>query len=477
MPTSKIQINNTLDFSVISKQRWILSLILGLLSSLALYAFFDVVRETYRVISLSFMYTYQPVSSFYVFADNLFFAFISLIIGNSITLALLFSKSQKVFAYRDSNRKRILNEQVFLNLCFMHWYLRFGIALGFFSLYYIDSEFPLEAFLFKILLIVVLYLESMKTLNRIIGKKRFKLLLAHFFILTLLSLFLSYFNVVNHEIHNKIAAPSTFNLPVSTIKDESSDFRYNVLLEIHNTNNEIEFKSENRKSFYLNDLHSFIINEKTSFRVEEIPRITPTFLINRDFPLLKLKKIELELFKNNTFRVNYVIKNPEVALDFYDYNYISKRINSSIENFQSDNIKENRISKDTTSIRPPYPAILIGNYKKRIGIKVLNNNYIVNGITLNTDDLLQLFKNNLNKETVFEYSYAKNTTYQDFITLYSLHLEAQRQKVNENRTIKENALAMEIEDSNYWIFDSKFKEEEKKLKNKFPVVIYEDSLD
>jgi len=114
--------DNTIDFRKISKRRLFTSIIIGLLSSFSIYCTFYVLREGFRLMSFG----YEPIPLIFTengrWLSNLFYAYLSLIFGNSITLSLLFSFPQKILSRRNNNRRKIINEQIFLNLNFLFWF-------------------------------------------------------------------------------------------------------------------------------------------------------------------------------------------------------------------------------------------------------------------------------------------------------------------------------------------------------------------
>ena len=456
MPNRPRLISKPFNYKSISTQRWIISLVFGLLASLLLNAFFDVVRETYRVISLNFLYFYEPLSKVDWFINNLFFAYISFISGNSLVVVLIFSRQQKVLEYRDRNRKRLLNEQVFLNLNFLFWYLKFGLALGFFSMYSLDLLYKVEGYWLKALLVLVLYLETTKTLSKVIGRKRFKLMFINFAIISLLSVFLSCCNLVDYKAHNKLVAPTEVNLPISNYEDEyERKFRYPIILRVNNVDNKIELESEDKKKFGVQYLGAFIQNEKNSRREEELPFLTVSLIIDKDFSLHKLKDLEQEFYNLNISSMSYVIHNNDPSKINYELKYLPKHLNKSIQFF------DKKTEEDLLDLE-------LNSFKSIVRIKIQSNNFIIDGISMNSIELTKYFEKHIDESTLFNYQYDLDARYQDFISLYSSHLKARN-----NLVLKHSVIAKPEYEEYY---DSAYNKEERFLKNKFPILVFENKL-
>ena len=72
-------------------------------------------------------------------------------------------------------RKRILNDQVFLSFNFSYWFTKMGLVFWVFSMCCMDFDFSPYLGFVSTLLLLVLYLESWKSLSMILKKNRFKI--------------------------------------------------------------------------------------------------------------------------------------------------------------------------------------------------------------------------------------------------------------------------------------------------------------
>ena len=81
----------------IPRSRFIIGIVLGLLYSFLFYSFLYLARESLRGLSITKEYDLWVLSSEEVSFYNLFFAFISVIIGQSICFSFWINRPKQVF--------------------------------------------------------------------------------------------------------------------------------------------------------------------------------------------------------------------------------------------------------------------------------------------------------------------------------------------------------------------------------------------
>ena len=85
---------NQAGFSI-PKHRLITGIILGVAFAFALYSFFYLFRETFRVLSITRHYDLLILTKWQAFYSNLFFAFISTVFGQSVCFSYWFNRPIK----------------------------------------------------------------------------------------------------------------------------------------------------------------------------------------------------------------------------------------------------------------------------------------------------------------------------------------------------------------------------------------------
>jgi hypothetical protein len=196
-------------FPTIKREYIILSIVVGLFYSFVFYSFLYLLREIIRLYSISDEYGILILSDKEVNFYNLFFAFLSLILAQSICLLLWFDKTRKVFEKRNIYKSAIINDQIFLNSCFLSWFSRVATLYALFIVclpiggFHVFSLYPRYNYLF-ILFLIVLFLQSWVTIRRAYKRKALKWMLFSATIISVLAFGLSRINLVNYQKINQI---------------------------------------------------------------------------------------------------------------------------------------------------------------------------------------------------------------------------------------------------------------------------------
>lgn len=461
MKFSRLFYDSKTDLSKVSTNWVIISIVIGLLSSLTIYSFLHTFNEAFRIFSTG--YDNSPIilsksaRNFY----NLFFAGLSVVFGNSIALLCLFSKPTRFISRLNPLRKRVLNDQIFLNFSFSYWFVKIGFTLGIVSMCIVDVNFISSFKVYAYLLLVVLYLETWKAVSRTIPKHRLKIQLAHLVIVFGITLGLSRIDPINYKLidNGLLKYNPIIDLPESNFYDEQIDYRHlriPLKMELDNEGN-LAIYNEYKERINLNELPSFILEEKSWLREELSPFALVLISADKNLNIRYIKKIEAELLAINQRKVLYVLASDDIN-SIYDIKGIKFRISESVFSL-----------KDTSMIPLPYFRELGGyretnHLKDTIKVDVGSVIKIRNSI-VKKENLVNEFKRHINEDTLFEYSYAERTTYQDYIKVLSANCQAAFELRKENQTIFK-----EDEYNNYKLF----REEQFKLKWRFPVWLTEE---
>ena len=163
-------IHNKTHYFQLSKIQIIAGVLAGLLFSFFFYLFLYVIREAIRLLSVTDDFDIWVLSGSEVSFYNLMYAFVAVILGQSVLFTFLFDRPSKAMGISSRIRNSILNDQrvliwYFLFVAFQMAFF-YGIWFGQASPggFYIYSLYPRFNYVF-ILIIIVLYFPAMDNTN------------------------------------------------------------------------------------------------------------------------------------------------------------------------------------------------------------------------------------------------------------------------------------------------------------------------
>ncbi|MFI1771782.1 hypothetical protein [Thalassobellus citreus] len=460
MKFSRLFYDSRVSFKRVPTNWVVISIMIGLLSTLTIYSFLCALNEAFRLFSFGYDDTPHIFNSSERRFYNLFFAGLSIVFGNSITILSITSRPSRVISRLNPLRKRIINDQIFLNFSFSYWFVKIGFVFGVITMCCVDINFLPSFKLYAYLLLFVLYLESWKALSRVLPKNRIKIQFLHLVILIVLSFGLSWVNVIDYKSIDKglLENNPIINLPSSKFHDEPLGWRnprvsFKVELD---TKGDLAIYTERRERIDLNELPNIIVHERKQLREELIHFMFVQISADKNLDIRYIKKIEAELISINQSRVLYVISEDTLTKS-YDVNSIKFKISKGVLSL-----------KDTTNIRIPFyfnmpyfseNQIPMDTLRVSVGSLVKVNNSIIFDKKLSEE-----FKNYINEDVLFEYSYQKEATYQDYINVLSAHREAVEELRHKNQKFFKK---------HRWDNYKDYRDEQDKLRIQFPMQLIE----
>ena len=461
--------DSNINFRSISIKKIVLSILLGLVSAVLLYSFFYGLRETERIMFLDFEGRPMVLSENDRQLFNLFFAAISVILGNSLAINLLFSRPQSVFSRHNNKRSRILNDNTFLGFNFIHWFAKVWFLFATFSSSFIGSKFITNFLWPSIFLIIVLYLDAWKTLSLVIKNNRLKIIVIHFCSFVLLSFCLSRLNVIDYKSLDKAAYRTRPNIdvPRSDFSDEPYERRYYNYLVFKidfDSHGNIQLLNEQYEPIELTDAYNYVNNMKNELTEAVSYRAATRLRANKSIPIRYVKEFEFELFKYGQTKIIYEVQNDDdLTKRFY---------NNQIKNYISPSLHE-------TFPRKPYDPSSVpffDSYKKRVfsdTIRVdVGKNIMINGNIVALKDLVDKFKDFVNSSTIFEYVHTDKTSYQNYIDVLSAHKKAIKQLKVRDSKYDYDEMMFQIH-RNQFSRDTILNNERDRLRKKYPILIVE----
>lgn len=454
--------SSSINLSNLNKKNIFFGIFLGVLAAIILYAFFSVFLESLRIMSLENDFPKLLNDSFREIF-KVFFAGLSVIIGNSVFICFLFSSQRNILSHRNPKRKRILVDQIFLNGGFMHWFVKLSSMFGIFYIWYINLDLFSYFLLPMILILIVLYFESWKTLSLIFKKNRFKIQFIHLIIMSISAYILSLVQVIDYKKIDKIILEKNpiINLPHSNFYHEK-DSRYfypSMKLKLYLDNNEVKIKTEDGETISLDDVQRKITEKRALVREELIHFLTIRLIIDKDIDLSYVKAIEAELFSINQFRIRYDVYNDNIYSKYYENVSLNKRISSDVLQFK----------KNSHIPLPPLPfegfegkTIYNDTLKIRIGKEI-----IINDQNVSNEMLFRKFQNYINGKTLFLYEYSSLIKYESYITVLSAHMKAIDFIREKNKKVKLKEIDFK------YINREDFLKDQNRLKRDYPFMMIE----
>jgi len=422
MKFNRIFYDSHVNFKAISKTRIVLSILLGLVSAFVLYSFYDVLRETDRMLFLDFENrpTVVPEADRQLY--NLFFAAIAMIIGNSIAVSYLFSRPQNAFSKRNNKRGRILNDQAFLGVNFVHWFTKVWFLFAIFTSQFMGSEFIPNFMLPSILLIIVLYLDSWKSLITVIKKNRWKIQGIHLITFVVLTFMLSRVNIIDYKSLDAsiLASNPTVDVPSSLYLNDNHrrNFYDHLVFKMDFVGkNQVGLFNEFNEPIEWDDLYQIVSDYNAdSFNYD---RLLVRLRANKNIPIKYIKEFEFILLEMNQWQllIYEVANTDESTASFY---------NNQLEKYISPSLQE-------AFPRTRKPAEIIGGdfYKNQefqdtLSIHI-SEEIRVDDLKIVPSKLSESLKSHINQSSIIEYVYGENVTYQDYINVLSAHKIAARE--------------------------------------------------
>jgi hypothetical protein len=192
------------SFLNIHKLRFILGITLGLIFSAVFYAWVYMLREIVRLLSVSFNHDLWILSNREMWFYNLFYAFIALILGQSLCFTVWLEKPAPFLDRYGYKIKAIVNDQRNLNWYFISWFSKMAFFYALFAgtvfpaFHYVFSFYPSYIYLF-ILIISVLFLQTWTNARLVLRKYSLKWMFASALIISVLSLGLSKVDFVDYN--------------------------------------------------------------------------------------------------------------------------------------------------------------------------------------------------------------------------------------------------------------------------------------
>lgn len=403
--------------SEITKKQLIIGLLIGFIVTFSTYSALYVFREAFRYLSITNDFDLWILSDKAVNFYNLIFGFIAVIFGQSAFLSFIFAHPKKIFERKHYLKASIVNDQQYLNISFIYWFL--NLLFFFFMFFgntiqggfYVLDFYPKYNYVF-ILLVIVLFLQTWTTIRRKYKNSSIKYFLISALSLSILAFGLSRINLIDYNAINEICLRKNIvhsyqiDLPKSVWTEKWRDNRNEKRIYVASENSKPIFIIDN-KQVELDSLIYVSSDWKDEYEDAGIAFVKCKLYISQEQKMSVVNELKSELSKCGIRRITYAVIPAETEYD-------------------------NRYYRDSEirTLIPPYRSKtdLIEDYNKShlfeniIEIESREGNLSLNGKLSFTGEFELQIKESIkgNSDYIFKHRIKNNCKYSEYIRIYSL---------------------------------------------------------
>ncbi len=412
-----------------------LSIVLGLLSAIVFYYFLQYIFALIRSVHLAFAYN----------ADNtldtdkrnyiaLFFSSISVTLGNTISIAFLFSGTETSSLKRKA-RRRIINDQSALTPTAIFYVFKIlAITIG--SIIISHSSILFKEFAYAIALLpIVLFFDQAKSLRRFLKGYTIAKMSIHFAILSLLVFIIALSNINAYDKQGNLQAITgsfanipEFKLEIEYSEDIFMDSHQNqIRFKVTEKNDSINFFGWDRFLTYHDVQMSILESKQSHYKYDAV------FYIDKSIKWNKLDTLFDKLLFINANNILITITNSETLLETYYKRHIvlSKEIYNKWSN-----------SKDYPP--PPPPPRFFEEFILDKNVDTLNIASFKNTKTSIEDSIFSYIYEGAQSNTAFVFSINQDISveeYLEFMIGYKKAIYKLRTDYNNHPQLRDDASA------------------------------------
>lgn len=434
MSLTKNYLHNEPVFIKISRFRLIVGLIIGLLYSFAFYSFLYLFREVFRILSATENYDLWILTDKEVYFYNLFFAYISAIIAQSVCFTFWFDRPKTLYGKQNHRKASIINDQRVLNWSFLCWFSELAIAFGImFGLafqcgFYFFSFYPAYNYIF-ILIVIVLFLQTWITIRLTFKRISLKWMLSSIVVLSIIALGLSRINLIDYKAINQNYLQKNIHYNYNLELPETDSYErlykrslieniYIVESKYQQANSEPIIVVDNEK-IAIEKLHEKI-KDWQSFRSKyDIPFMVYRLHIHKAIKMDFVNQLKKELTKSGVVIIAYAVIPTNHEYDKRDCQGFS--FSSILPNWDDDRLNPKAFYKDLDKIQ------------NIIEIKQPEADYLINDSLVKSNQIKNTIKRLIqqNSDYIIKFYVNDNVDFSDYFKVWSSVKEAVYELRNE----------------------------------------------
>jgi hypothetical protein len=445
----------------ISKRRFWLSVLLGLGTTLGLYIFFCAFRLVFRIMDFDIgngPLIYGESSRFW---QNLNFAMLSSVLGNSIFLGYLFKKptNAKLPSYK---RISIQNNQSFLGFGFFSIFAQCFFIAGLVSAVIFDPMmFSAHTWLF-VLIALTLFLENWTTIIRLFRGRALKKMIFNLIALAGLTLLLATTSIVNYQKMDAVMLTQNppVDVPESTFKSVPKAI-YGKTLKMLYEGEKVKYQLNGRFMNFEELKDDLKNNNRDVYYYSHRKGIY--LYVEKSIPMSEVWKVQDELFSTERYRITYVTSLPKPM-------YTGRFERMGIEKFLSISAHA-RLLADGMPQPPYYPWPGADFIRSQNIVKVqIDKGFVSGGKRLKKEDLLPFFMKTIDSTTLFYFKYDETVSFEDYLTLYGNYKQAVFELRKEDELIRVDANEIFMGTVNWRNYSREaYNKDQERLREKYPV--------
>lgn len=403
----------------ISKSKFWIGILVGLLYSFAFYSIFYMSRESIRFFSISDDFNLWVFTDDEVNFYNFFLAYLSLIFGQSISIQFWAERSRKFMSSYKEKLITIINDQRFLIWYFLSWFSKLALVFTFVFVVTLEGGSVFNfyhgyKFIF-ILFLVVLFLQSWVTIRQVFKRNSLKWMGISFLMISILSFGLSRINLIDYKKFNNIILNKNichkYNIDIPQINSVNNLTSPYLIRKIYLAKKE-ELENPilifNNSSIRLNSLADQIRKMEDSIPSQRTrKRLKYQLYIDKEIPMKFITELTKELGKTGI--LNFAYSAFPKKLDYEKSYYRNHSINHYTPNPLS--VFNNQD----------------GNHIQKINIEILSqNNILIDSIFSDTNSLKKSIKEKIEEGKLSEIiiQYEESCKFDSYINVLSLTKEA-----------------------------------------------------
>ncbi len=455
--------DNSVNWTKFPVERIIMGIVIGLLYALTIYSFAYIFREAIRLMSSDFGHLPLILNPNERLVYNWLFAAIALVFGNSIAISFIISGPNWFRNKRQTKIRRIINDQIFLNSSFAFWFLKICYIFGIFSIFSTDFNFLPEFTVFIIILVIVLYLDIWKHLSIVLKKKRFKVITLHFVLFLLLSFVLSKFELIDYRRldNEQLSLKPQLELPKSYYNNVSY---YDYWPQVYLKDSTGKRLSWGYEEGLLEDAHLYLIDEKSNMLYPFETAVRVSADKSMDLELIKLFEAQM-----NRAKIEYMIfATHEETLEATRFSNCGIKVKLKKDGYSEYDFSNNFQFRRRHKFYEEKNKVFEDTVKVEVGQSLL-----IDGSKVLSGQIMETYMRLINENTIFQYQINSKTKYGDYITSISAHLAAIDSLRENSRRVTLRFDDIELK----YINKNEFLEEEQRLRNDFPFIMFEKFID
>lgn len=413
------------EFLEISRFRFIVGILLGLFYSFFFYSFLYLIREVFRVLSITENYDMWVLTDKEVNFYNLFFAFLSVVVAQAVCFTFWFDRPRKAFGKMNHIKSAIVHDQRALNWYFLSWFSRLAFLFGlWFGIadrggFYKFSLFPEYKYIF-VLVIIILFFQTWNKIIRTFRRRCLRWLLVSILAVSAVSFGLSRINLIDYKAINEVYLKKNIQYNYDLELPESEYYErlwrlslvnkiYVVKAKNHENNSEPIIIADNEEVDF-EKLHEKIKDWQSYRKEEDILRIKYNLHIDKGIKMKFINKLKNKLIDAGAKRISFAVipSNPQYDKRYYFAVSYKYAIPVRYPKHDVELLKKEDSDK--------------GNLKNIIEIKLQESGqYLVNEVLVELSDLKLRIKQFIKRDSnnIIKISVGGDSEFSDYIKILS----------------------------------------------------------